>query len=363
MKSIVITGSDGYVGGRLVRTLLESSAFPVIAWLRAASAEEREAKRQRLKAIIGDAIDHPRLRIAAGDLRDAEPFREIDPREVGILIHSASITRFNVEEDLAREVNFEGALKLFAFAEKCPGLDKLLYLSTVYASGLRSGEIPEQRLDGAPGFANFYERSKWQSEEALISRFDSLPWTIARIATIIADDDAGAVTQYNVVHNTLKLLYYGLISLVPGEANVPLYFVTGDFIVHSIAELALGGAPSRNIYHLVHRAEESLTVGRLLDCVYEVFNEDPAFQSRRVLRPLLCDWESFELLASQMNQFSGGVVQQAVQSIQPFAKQLFVAKRFHNERAAGLASYRAPDPVALTRNTARQLVASRWGRK
>ena len=43
---------------------------------------------------------------------------------------------------------------------------------------------------------------------------------------MIADDASGAVTQQNAFHNTLKLFYYGLLALMPGACDTPLYFIT-----------------------------------------------------------------------------------------------------------------------------------------
>jgi len=358
--AILITGSDGYVGLRLLRECLASTDAPVLAWVRALSEEELARKREKIVAQVGS---HPRLQVVGGELDSDEPFSSVTPSEVEAIVHSASVTRFNVEAELAEKVNFQGSRKLFAFARRCPNLKRVLYLSTVYASGLRADAIPEEVLDDV-GFANHYESSKWRSEMALVSEFSDLPWVIARIATVIADGDSGVVTQYNVVHNTLKLLYYGLISLVPGREEVPLYFVTGDFVTQTLRSLLSDSAGLRRIYHVVHRREETLTLGRLLDIVFEVFNEDPAFAARRVLRPLLVDQSTFDIMASQMGKFSGGVVQQALGSIEPFAKQLFIEKSFQNDRLRNaLPSYAAPDPLELARSTARSLVATKWGRK
>ena len=349
-RAVLITGADGYLGLRLVKDFLERTDYDVLAFIR---PKEKEFP-----------VSHPRLTVLTGELREENPFRTLDVNKIELIFHSASVTRFNIEEDLAREVNYEGAVKVFRFAENCPHLKKMIYLSTVYAAGLRTGTIPEESLDASAGFANFYEQSKNRAENTLINEFPKLPWMIARIATIIADGDNGTVTQYNVVHNTLKLLYYGLISLLPGKNEVPLYFVTGDFITQALHDLAMKDVEMRRVYHLVHKRKETLTLGRLVDVVHEVFEKDPGFATRRVLKPLMVDEPTFKIMADQMNSFSGGVVQQALQSISPFAKQLFIDKDFQNDAAVAVVSgYRAPNPEDLVRKTAEQLVATKWGRK
>src|SRR5262249_28275867 len=149
------------------------------------------------------------------------------------IIHTAAVTKFNVDSETAESVNIQGAEKLLKFASRCDSLETFGLLSTVYASGLKAGTIEELPLEDV-SFANHYERSKCASETKLMRDFDYLPWRILRVATVIADDHSGCVTQFNAFHNTLKLLYYGLLSLIPGNPGTPLYFVTGDFVANAV---------------------------------------------------------------------------------------------------------------------------------
>src|SRR5438445_4516778 len=119
---------------------------------------------------------------------------------------------FNAEADLVGRVNADGTEKLLRFAARSPGLESLGLISSIYASGLQSGPIAEIPFDGKAGFANHYESSKWESEARLLRGYASLPWKICRLATAIADDASGRVSQYNAFHNTLKLFHYGLMS-------------------------------------------------------------------------------------------------------------------------------------------------------
>ena len=113
------------------------------------------------------------------------------------------------------------------------------------------------------------------------------------MATAIADDEAGRVSHHNAFHNTLKLLFYGLLSVVPGEQDTPLYFVTAEFAAASISELVRSGDLGA-IYHVCHSAAESLTLGQLVDLAFERFEREelpeaahppPALLRRRDLRP------------------------------------------------------------------------------
>jgi thioester reductase-like protein len=357
---VLITGADGYIGSRLARKYRASTDLPLLLWIRARDVSEFECK----KAVLQDQFPEAGKRIlyACGDLGQPEPFAIIDPGSVGSIIHAAAVTRFNVDATTARQVNIEGTIKLLNFAETCKGLERFALISTIYSSGLKDGLIAEQQCDGSAGFANHYERSKWEAEAAVIQRQDRLPWKIFRVATIIADDDAGRVVQYNAFHNTLKLFYYGLLSVIPGDPNTPLYFVTGDFVTEAIYH-SMDDTQERSIYHVTHRRAESPTLAGLIDTAFETFQSDDGFRKRRVLRPLYSDLESFNLLADGLTAFGQGVMGQAVSSVSPFAPQLFVNKDVdnHNLRAA-VGSYSPPVALDFLNRTCAHLVATRWGR-
>jgi nucleoside-diphosphate-sugar epimerase len=354
--AILVTGASGQLGQRLIRRLLERAGGPVLAWLHAADEAEFEDKRARFSPAS-------RLRFAWGDLRSPDPFARVDPSGLATILHAAAVTRFNVEREVAEAVNVEGTAKLVAFARRCPGLERLALLSSVYASGLARGAIAETPLGGTEGFANHYEWSKWRSEQLLLDGSRDLPWQVFRVATAIADDEAGRVSHQNAFHNTLKLLFYGLLSVVPGEPDTPLYFVTAEFAAASIDELVRSGDAGA-IYHVCHSAAESLTLGQLVDLAFERFEREEDFKRRRILRPLFCDAETFDLLAEGVDSFGGAVVNQGLGSVRPFARQLFAAKSIANERlVAALERYAAPNAKELVERTCEFLVRTRWGRR
>lgn len=352
---ILITGAGGYVGQRLAERLLEASDATVVLWLHGDPAAPPPAP--PALARFG-----ARVEVAAGELGAPDAFAGVDPSELTHIVHAAAVTRFNVEADLADRVNLGGARQVYELAARCPRLVHLVQVSTVYAAGLREGEIAEAPLDRAPRFANHYERSKWEAEQLLLDQYPQLPATIARVATVIVDDLGGPVTQKNAVHNTLRLLFHGLLSLVPGEATTPVYFVTGQLVVDALAALVLGTHRPR-IVHISHAADESATLGELVDVAYDVFEADAGFRARRLLKPLLVDAESFELLVSGIDGFGGDAVRQALASVAPFARQLFSTKRVRNDELRALMpGYAPPPPAELVRRTVETLVETRWGK-
>jgi nucleoside-diphosphate-sugar epimerase len=357
---ILVTGADGYLGARIARRLLEDSDARLVLWIRSGDAD----KVARLSASLGPHLG--RVEVQAGDLAEADPFARIDPRGLRAIVHTAAVIRFNVEREIAESVNVGGARKAMQLAARCPELESFLLVSSLYACGLRSGPIEEVRFDDSAGFSNHYEWSKWKSEELLHgprAEFGGLPWRIGRVATVIADDEGGTVSQQNSIHNTLKLLYFGLLSILPGDPKVKPYFVTGEFATAALDRI-LRASPARTVHHVAPTRAESATLGDLLDIAFEVFGEDPSFRARRLLKPLYCDAEAFDLLVEGIAHSGGPIVRQALASVAPFARQLFLDKDVRNERLAStMTAYRAPDPRNLIRSTCRRLVETRWGRE
>jgi nucleoside-diphosphate-sugar epimerase len=352
---VLITGAAGYLGQALAARLLDTSDASVVLWLHGDHASPPPVPAPLARY-------GKRVQVAAGELGEPDAFVGVDPSELTHIVHAAAVTRFNVESDLADRVNLGGARQVYELASRCPKLDHLVQVSTLYAAGLRDGEVAEAPLDRAPRFANHYERSKWEAEQLLLEQYPQLPATIARVATVIVDELGGPVGQKNAVHNTLRLLFHGLLSLVPGEVATPVYFVTGQLVVDALAALVVGTQRPR-IVHISHSADESATLGELVDVAFDVFAEDAGFRARRLLKPLFVDAESFELLVSGIDGFGGDAVRQALASVAPFARQLFSTKQVKNDQLRALIpDYVAPPPAELVRRTVATLVETRWGK-
>ncbi|MEU1627595.1 SDR family oxidoreductase [Streptomyces sp. NPDC020096] len=357
----LITGADGYLGRRLTAALLADGDDDLILAVRAKDSAELTAKQERLAQQLGrDAVG--RTRITAADLSLDDALEDIDARAVTRIVHAAAVTRFNVERDIAQSVNVGGTIRLRAFAARCDNLQRLAMLSTLYAAGRRRGDVREERFDDA-GFVNHYEWSKWAAEDHVLDAAGDLPVSVLRLPTLIADDDSGEVTQYNAFHNTLKLFYYGLLSLLPGDGTTPLSLATAAFTTSAVTRL-LDPAIADGIYHICPDPADTATLDQLIDIAFTVFERDAGFRRRGLIRPLPCDQESFEDLLDAADLLRGGPIHQSLSSVSPFAHQLYLPKTFRNDALrAAWPGYAAPDPIALAETTCIRLIESKWGRR
>jgi nucleoside-diphosphate-sugar epimerase len=232
MTTTLITGADGHVGKALAHWLIENSRENLLLLVRANSSEEQSSKFDAL----GELATSSRCSVVFSDLRDEIPFKSVSPAQVTNIIHCAAVTSFAVNQETAREVNIEGTRKLVHFAETCSGLRRFCLISSLYTAGLQDGIVPESSNRNKPHFANYYEWSKWHAEQLVVNA-PTLPWQIFRVATIIGEDNSGKVVQQNAIHNTLRLFYYGLLSIVPGKADTRVYMVSTEFVTAAIGAL------------------------------------------------------------------------------------------------------------------------------
>lgn len=357
MSVTLLTGADGHVGTVLARWLLEHSDSELLLYVRAADDDERAAKREKLGALASD----PRCRVTYGDLRAAEPFSDIAGNEITDIMHCAAVTSFAVDRETARAINIDGTDKLITFAASCPGLRRFGLVSSLYAVGLRNGVVAETAFDDSATFANHYEWSKWNAEALLYQRQD-MPWQIYRVATILGEDNSGVVVQQNVIHNTLRLFYYGLLSVMPGDPDTRVYMVSTEFVASAIGRLFLD-AEDRGIFHISDAGDDAMTLGTMIGSVFDSFLADSQFARQRILKPLFCDQESFDTLVESTSQF-GGAVSQALDSVAPFAPQLYSDKDVQTNRSTeALGGLRTPNSKELLSAVSKYLVETRWGLK
>ena len=351
--TVVVTGADGYVGSRVAARLVDQGRRVVMV------VRDPDVRPQVTSPL---ACRGARLHVA--DISTIGGLDGLDTTEVTEVVHAAAVTRFNVDYATARAVNVEGTRTVLRWADRCSGLDAVALVSTIYASGLRGGPVPEALGDDRAGFANHYERSKWEAEQIAATEFAHLPIQALRLATVIADDAGGTVTQRNAFHTTLRLVYYGLLSLLPGGPATPVHLVSGRYASDAIVALLRDGS-ARGTYHLTSAPEATLSLSDVLDAAWSRFAEEPDFARRRVLRPLFADADSFAVLARETESFGGSVVAQAMATMSPFARQLYVHKQVMVERARsvlGRHGVEEDDVSALLRNAIDHLVTTRWGR-
>jgi nucleoside-diphosphate-sugar epimerase len=268
MGAVLLTGATGFVGKEILDRLL-SRGRRVYTLVRAEdddAAAGRLPRRARLTAVAGD-IERPGLGLAPRVAAD-----------VTTVIHCAASVSFGLSLAESRRVNVDGTRNVLDFAERCPQLERLSYVSTAYVAGEPGGLFEEDDLDVGQRFRNPYEQSKFEAERMVRERGDGLPLQILRPSIVVGDSRTGRTTSFNVLYGPLKAFARGAIPAIPARRSSPVDIVPVDYVADRTVQLAEDGPDGT--FHLV-AGRNATTVGRLLELASEQLGHTPP----RVLPP------------------------------------------------------------------------------
>lgn len=274
---IFLTGASGIVGAELARKLL-------------VAGHDVTALIHRKAAIIGNdgrpVADHGgRLRFVAGDVsapglglgRDGCDALAAAER----IVHAGAVTEFGMPTEAYMTINYGGTRHVGALAEahRIP----LVYVSTAYVCGYRSGVVEERLAATPPRFGNPYEESKFLAEQWLAGHVER--FVVARPSIVVGTGASGRIREFRQIYTLLKVLTRGWVRSIPGEFPATLNIVPVDYVAAALFGLALQAEDEfdRSVYHLV--GARNLTFQDMSD----VLAEYPAFEVPRYLPPHVFD--------------------------------------------------------------------------
>ena len=173
----------------------------VIPAMRAVAEAARDAiphGRERTEIILGD-ITRPQL-----GLDEATRRRMAD--EVDTVYHLAAIYDLATPHAISRLVNVTGTENVLDFCESLPQLSRLVYFSTAYVSGTRTGRVLEDELEQAKSWKNYYELTKWDAEVAVRRRWNRIPTVIIRPGVVVGDSRTGEINKYDGPYFIIRAL-------------------------------------------------------------------------------------------------------------------------------------------------------------
>jgi HAD superfamily hydrolase (TIGR01490 family) len=153
---VFLTGGTGFVGQAVLERLLSSHPQTTISLLvRTKGSVGGEDRLRTLlrkpvfkawREAVGDAgVDEAvkkRIRIIEGGLGSVPAL----PKDLDVVIHSASTVSFDPPIDQAFDTNVGGAIGLYEALLAAGGDPRVVHVSTCYVGGLRKGVAPEARL-------------------------------------------------------------------------------------------------------------------------------------------------------------------------------------------------------------------------
>jgi long-chain acyl-CoA synthetase len=271
---VLVTGATGFLGAQVARRLVSRTNHQLVALVRA--PDTQAATRRLVRAWwdwpeLAAGITDGRVLAVAGDVR--APGLGLDPadwhmltRRVTHIVHAAADLRVAAPLAELRRTNVAGVahvLELAAAAHRDHGLSRLTHVSTAYVAGLRPDDPPEDDLTGRFGFANGYERSKYEGERLVRAAASALPVTVVRPAMIVGDSRTGAVRTFNTVYAPLRR-YLTRRRLVPVRPGLRVNIVPVDWVADAIVHLSFDPAAEGRTVHLTAPYESLPTAAQLL---------------------------------------------------------------------------------------------------
>jgi len=262
-----VTGATGFIGKRLVKTLLARRGSTVHFLVRPGS----EAKLAALYQFWG--VSKTRAVAVGGDLTQkklgisAETMKALKG-QVDAVYHLAAIYDLAADAEGQIKVNVEGTRNVVEFA-KAIDAGHLHHVSSIAAAGLYEGVFREDMFDEADGLDHPYFLTKHESEK-IVRKECKVPWTVYRPAAVVGDSRTGEMDKIDGPYYFFKLIqrmrqilppWFPSVGLEGGRINI----VPVDFVVAALDHISHHQRASGKCFHLVDPA--GYRVGDVLDII------------------------------------------------------------------------------------------------
>jgi len=271
MSSSLLTGFPGFIGRQLVRDLLTADKKARVIAL---------VEPRMLEAAVAAAaeIDSSRIEILPGDIAerrlglDAAEYARL-AGEVRHVYHLAAIYDLAVPKELAQRVNVDGTGNVLELCLAAKKLERLVYISTAYVAGTRTGVVYEHELVMGQGFKNHYESTKFQAEVWVRQLMDRVPTTVVRPAIVVGDSQTGETQKFDGPYFILRTLSQAMRQNRPpvqiGRSEANFNVVPVDYVVKAIAAAGADPAMTGETLHLVD--PDPLSAHRLVEVLSESY--------------------------------------------------------------------------------------------
>lgn len=241
-KKLLITGSNGLLGQKLIEALATNEQFETFATSRGQNRSLQKAGYTYLPLDITDKANVD------------EVMNQVKPE---VMIHTAAMTNVDaceLDKEACRKMNIEAMSYLVEACEHHH--THLIHVSTDFIFDGTHGPLTEEEK---PNPVSYYGQSKWEGEQ-LVMQADC-PWAIAR--TVLVYGVVNDMSRSNIVLWAKNSLEQGKqINVVDDQFRTPtLAEDLADGCIKIASQAATGvynisGADFMSIYELVNRVAD-----------------------------------------------------------------------------------------------------------
>lgn len=227
-RRAVVFGASGFLGGWLVKELLEQGVHTTAAIRSAASAqrlttwlEVHGTPTGGLRLLLVDlAVDG--LGVSEGAMADAQE-----------IYNCAGAYAFGMSRQQARDANVDTVRRVVAFSAAL-NLTRLVHVSGYRVGGQDPASVPWSPEHSAEQYRRLgaFEASKVESDATVQAAALELgvPLSVVNPSTVIGDSSTGESDQTLGLATTVLDLLTGRLRAIPGSSNVFVPVVTVDYL-------------------------------------------------------------------------------------------------------------------------------------
>ncbi len=248
-----VTGATGFIGKRLVKTLLARKGAVVYFLLRPESENKVPALleywgvgKNRAVPVYGD-LTTKKLGVSADEIKALKG-------RITHLYHLAAVYDLSADAESQTAVNIEGTRSAVEFA-KAIDAGHFHHVSSIAAAGLYEGVFREDMFDEAEGLDHPYFMTKHESEK-IVRKECKVPWTVYRPAMVVGDSKTGEMDKidgpyyfFKVIQRMRQILppWMPSVGIEGGRVNI----VPVDFVVAALDHISHHLQGNGRCYHLV----------------------------------------------------------------------------------------------------------------
>ncbi len=268
MNNVMITGSTGAIGARVLSSVAAQPGVQRIYVLRDRTASGAEPQAEPSPGPAPRPTTDAELRPLDGDPRqprfglDQAVFTDLCA-SVDTIFHCAERTIIDRDLDAARSLNVQPVSTLIEMLQQNPAT-RLAHVSTTLVAGTKRGLFTEFDLACGQGFHNAYEQSKFEAERLLRESAVAERVTVFRRSLTADEVAASPARPSSPLAAFLDILRRGKLVLFAGDPRMHLDAVPLSYVAGSMVALATRPESLGKTLHLVAGWPRSRALGELV---------------------------------------------------------------------------------------------------